>query len=153
MSTLRPEFPDLHYGGLHDLVGHLLRHASNVSQASFAETFRGQDVTALQFMVLDLIASNPGVAQRDISAAMGTAPSVITTTLKPLLEKALISAQAGAPDRRKRGYHLTEAGQRWFAQLRGQIHASEATLTAALNAEEKAQLLRCLKKIVGLPVA
>lgn len=149
-DTAPPAFPPLRYGLLHDLVGHLLRHSYNRAYAAFEGTFQGAGVTPLQFMIFELVQQNPGVTHSDIVGAMGTAPSVVTTTLKPLLADGRIRRAVRAGDGRQRVYEATAEGSAWFARLRPEIAKSEDRLTAALSEEERAELLRMLRMLLGI---
>ena len=123
----------LDYGLLHDLLGHLLRHAFNRGQAVFAEVFKGVEITSLQFMMVELIARNEGVTHRQLCRSMGTAASVVTTSLKPLIAAGRLTAQPLASDRRMVSYRLTPAGLRWFEMLRSRIRACEDRFAESLT--------------------
>ncbi|MCY6381103.1 MarR family winged helix-turn-helix transcriptional regulator [Hoeflea prorocentri] len=133
------------HGMLHDLVGHLLRHAFNRGQATFAEVFDGDGITSLQFMILELISRNPGISHSRISRGVGAAPSVVTTTLKPLLVDGTIAVTPSTRDRRVICYHMTESGELWFKGLRPKIEACEDLFARGLNPDERQELLRLLR--------
>lgn len=150
VPAVKAGFPDLEYGMLHNLVGHLLRHAFNKGHSIFSETFEEHGLTSLQFMIMELVRVNPAVSHAEISSAMATAPSVITTTLKPLIEREIIITEVGKSDGRRRCYFLSSNGAKWFEDLSETIQVSEESLTAALTPSEKAGLIAALKKIIGL---
>lgn len=143
-------FPPLRYGLLHDLVGHLLRHSYNRAFAAFEGVFRAEGITPLQFMIFELVANNPGVSHSDVARAMGTAASVVTTTMKPLLADGRIRSARHAADTRQRVYEATPEGEAWFARLRPEIARSEAALADGLSAAERAELLRLLRQLLGI---
>ncbi|MEQ8817675.1 MAG: winged helix-turn-helix transcriptional regulator [Thalassobaculum sp.] len=145
-----PAFPPLRYGILHDLVGHLLRHSYNRAFAAFEAAFGDEDISPLQFMIFELIQNNPGVTHGDVTRAMGTAPSVVTTTLKPMLKDGRIASAAKAGDTRQRVYEATAEGLRWFERIRPAIMRSEDDLTESLTADERAELLRMLRLLLGI---
>lgn len=147
-----PNPPDhLDFGLLHDLLGHLLRHAFNRGQAVFAEVFRGQDITPLQFMMVELIARNEGVTHRQLCRSMGTAASVVTTSLKPLIAAKRLAAQPLASDRRMVSYRLTPLGTRWFETLRPRIRTCEDRFAEALTRQQRSELATMLRLISDLP--
>lgn len=145
------DFPPLRYGRLHDLAGHLLRHASLRGQAAFGHAFAGEGITPLHYMIAELLAANGPTGHKDVSAAMGTQPSVITTTLKPMLADGRIARRGGIGDRRAVLYELTAVGRTWFDGVRPRIEAAEAVLLGRLADEEAEQLRRLLRKLLQTP--
>ena len=143
-------FPPLRYGLLHDLVGHLLRHSYNRACAAFETAFGDEEISPLQFMIFELIQNNPGVTHGDITRAMGTAPSVVTTTLKPMLKDGRVAGMPKPGDTRQRVYEATAEGLRWFQRIRPGIMRSEDELTESLTADERAELLRMLRLLLGI---
>ena len=99
-----PSVASLDYGLLNELVGHLLRHAFLRGHQVFGDVFAGEALTPLQFMVLELVDRNPGIPHRDVAAAMSSAPSVLTTALKPRpCEDFCAGSRDGFPGKGKRG--------------------------------------------------
>lgn len=143
-------FPPLRYGLLHGLVGHLLRHSYNRAFAAFETAFREEGVTPLQFMIFELVQGNPGVSHSDVARAMGTAASVVTTTMKPMLADGRIRSARHHSDTRQRVYEASAEGLAWFGRIRPKIERSEAVLTAGLSAAERAELLRLLRLLLGI---
>lgn len=139
----------LDYGVLPELVGHQLRHAFNRGQLAFRLVFGDLDVSPLQFMAMELVVRNPGIGHATLSAALATAPSVMTTTLKPLLKSGRLSAERDAADGRVVRYSASEAGHDWYHTLRPRIVESEAGLLARLTTAERHELLRLLGLLRG----
>ncbi len=142
---------ELDFGLLHDLLGHLLRHAFNRGQAVFADVFRGEDITPLQFMMVELIARNEGVTHRQLGSSMGTAASVVTTALKPLIAAGRVNTRPLDTDRRMVCYRLTPAGSAWFEGLRPLIHACEDQFAKALTRRQRSELAAMLRRISDPP--
>lgn len=136
---------ELDHGLLHDLLGHLLRHAFNRGQAVFSDVFAAERITPLQFMMTELIARNPGVTHSQISRSMGTSASVVTTALKPLIASGRIARAAAGTDRRRMCYRLTPAGGRWFAALRPKIRQCEDLFARPLTPAQRTQLAEMLR--------
>ncbi len=142
----------LDYGLLNDLTGHLLRHAFLRGQQVFAEVFADDDVTPLQFMAVELFSKNPGITHRQASKALSTAPSVMTTCLRPMIERGFVIKAAVSGDGRKVGYRLTNEGANWFSGIREQIWRSEDKLLGPLDSESRADLHRSLLRLIGRDV-
>lgn len=139
----------LDYGILNDLTGHLLRHAFLRGQQVFAGVFANDDVTPLQFMAVELFSKNPGITHLQASKALSTAPSVMTTCLRPMIARGLVAKAAVSGDGRKVGYRLTEVGDRWFRAMRERIWLAEDELLKPLDKDSRADLQRSLLKLIG----
>ena len=148
-STPQHSVSELDHGLLHELLGHLLRHAFNRGQSVFAHVFAEEHITPLQFMMAELIARNPGVTHSQISAAMGTSASVVTTALKPLIAAGHVAGAAGI-DRRRMCYRLTPAGGQWFAALRPKIQQCEDLFARPLTTAQRTQLADMLRLLSGM---
>lgn len=139
----------LDYGLLNSLGGHLFRHAFLRGQQVFAEVFAGEGLTPLQFMTLELVSRNPGVTHKDVCAAMASAPSVLTTTLKPLIKEGILLREQKDGDARRIGYRLSPKGETWFVQIRSQINAAENKLFEGLDRAQRDSLLAALRHLTG----
>lgn len=137
----------LDYGVLNDLGGHLFRHAFLRGQQVFAEVFSGEAITPLQFMALELVSRNPGVTHKDICQAMASAPSVMTTTLKPLVRDGILKREHKAGDGRRIGYRLSPKGEAWFREIRPRIKAAEDKLFEGLSPHQREALLQDLRRL------
>ncbi len=145
-----PDLPCLDYGILHGLVGHLLRHAFNTGQTAFNEVFADDKITPLQFMLLELISRNPDISHTAICQAMRASPSVITTTLKPLLAADLVERMRKSTDSRQSTYRASALGAARFKDLRPKIWDAEKRILDRLPERDQEALIRALKAIAGL---
>src|SRR3546814_19970614 len=71
-------------GRLHEAFGHLFRRCHLRSQQAFARVFDGYGLSPLQYGLLELVLLNPGIGHGALTEALATAPSVVTTAMKPL---------------------------------------------------------------------
>ena len=144
-----PSVASLDYGLLNELVGHLLRHAFLRGHQVFGEVFAGEALTPLQFMVLELVDRNPGITHRDVAAAMSSAPSVLTTALKPLVTARTLEQVRVAGDGRRVAYRLTREGRERFRAVRPRIGEAERRLLGNLDDAEAEALRGFLRRITG----
>src|SRR3546814_8040509 len=79
-------------GLLHESLGHLLRRGHLRSQEAFARSVAG--ISPLQYGILELVLLNPGIRHGEVTEALATAPSVITTAMKPLRRDGLLEQEA-----------------------------------------------------------
>lgn len=135
---------------LHDLIGHLLRHAFNKGQAVFSDVFAEEHITPLQFMMVELIARNPDATHSQIGLSLGTSASVITTTVKPLVAAGHVASAISSGDKRRVCYRLTPTGARWFSALRPKIKLCEDQFAHALTPVQRAELASMLRLLSGL---
>ena len=139
----------LRTGLLHDAFGHLFRRAHLRSQQAFARAFDGSDLSPLQYGILELVQLNPGITHGDIAEGMVTAPSVVTTAMKPLLEYGFLKKRNDNADGRRSGYSLSPAGEAYFAALRERVLDAEALLVGPLDQAEQTVLKRLLQKLAA----
>lgn len=92
---------------------------------------------------------NPGLTHGELADGMVTAPSVVTTATKPLLEAGLLVRRAPQDDGRRAGYSLSPQGEAFFAALRERILDAEELLPAPLNAAERQTLKQLLRRLTA----
>lgn len=139
----------LRTGLLHDAFGHLFRRSHLRSQQAFAKAFDGSDLSPLQYGILELVQLNPGLTHGELAEGMVTAPSVVTTAMKPLLEAGFLVKRNHDDDGRRAGYSLSPAGEAFFAALRERILDAEELLVAPLNESERQMLKRLLQRLTS----
>lgn len=134
-------------GELHDAFGHLFRRCHLRSQQAFARVFAGWDLSPLQYGILELVLLNPGISQGEIADAMVTAPSVVTTAMKPLRAAGHLEEVSSAEDARRCGYRLTDEGEAHFLMVRERIFDAEELLVGPLSKAERRTLKRLLQRL------
>ncbi len=139
----------LRTGLLHDALGHFFRRSHLRSQQAFAKAFDGSDLSPLQYGILELVELNPGLTHGELAEGMVTAPSVVTTAMKPLLEAGFLVKRSPDDDGRRAGYSLSPAGAAFFAALRGRLLEAEELLLAPLNESERQTLKRLLRRLTA----
>lgn len=137
----------LQTGLLHGAFGHLFRLCHLRSQQAFAHAFEGSELSPLQYGILELVLLNPGITHGELAEGMVTAPSVVTTAMKPLRRIGFMVPQASSEDARRCGYTLSPQGEAYFSALRGQIIAAEELLVGALSESERRGLMRLLRRV------
>ena len=143
-TTSTPILPELS-----GLIGHLLRKSHLVAQRCFAEAFDGTDISPVQYALLSVIGSNPDVSHKDLAKAVATAPSVVTTALKPLLEQDLVRQRRDPGDARSSTYRLSSRGASFLNRMRGRIVFASQRLEAPLTKAEADTLRKLLAKLIA----
>lgn len=140
-------FPD--HGRLPDLIGFNLRICYGIATQIFARAFDSLDLAPIQFAALEFVANTPDRAQTEIADEIGTAPSVLVGPLEKLERRKLITRGRDDADRRRFVVRATEDGKALLVEARERIEQVEAELTRELDAAERAQLLRLLRRVAG----
>lgn len=135
-------------GLLHESLGHLLRRGHLRSQEAFARVFAGHGISPLQYGILELVLLNPGIRHGEVTEALATAPSVITTAMKPLRHDGLLEQEAPRDGARHGGFRLTDAGEGFFVMVEERLLEAEALLAGPLTTAERRTLRRLLRRLV-----
>src|SRR3546814_421669 len=83
-----------------------------------------------------------------LAEAMATAPSVVTTAMKPLRAAGhVVLEETPGGDARRSGYHLSEEGHAFFTSVSGHILIAEELLVGPLSEAERGTLRRLLQRL------
>ena len=134
-------------GGLARLIGFALRRAQSVVFQDFVATLEAEEIRPVQYAVLEVLHSSPGLRQAQVSAALG----IKTTNFVPLfdaLETAgLAERRAISADRRAKGLFLSDHGVTTLDRLRVKVAEHEARFTARIGEDGKNLLLGLLARL------
>src|SRR3546814_11680434 len=79
---------------------------------------------------------------------MATAPSVVTTAMKPLRAAGhVVLEETPGGDARRSGFHLSEEGHAIFTSVSGHILIAEELLVGPLSEDERGTLRRLLQRL------
>ncbi len=135
---------------LHHDPGHLIRRAHQLAVARFHEV-HGRDVTPVQYAVLRVLQTHPGIDQVTLADKVALDTSTTADIATRLESKGWIVREL--LPRRQRSLRLTEAGVAVLATMVPRVQGSYEQLLSALAPQEQADLLRLLTKFVGLAEA
>jgi DNA-binding MarR family transcriptional regulator len=130
-----------------DLIGYHLRIAQ---EASFAAIRKGGGKAELKpgwYTMLTILQENPGIAPSELSRLSGRDRSTLTTTLKDLATRGLISRRRKAHDQRSYTIRLTADGEAMLTQVRAYSRQHDARLDAIVG-DDKARFIAVLRRIV-----
>ena len=137
-------------GPLGETVGFLLRLAQLRAFEAFRERFGEAGLNPGAFSVLLLIARNPGVRQGVVAERLMIKRAHMTKLVRGLEEAGLILRLIPDHDRRSVELTLTDVGQDYVADFGPEVLAAEKTAAGALTEAEAADLVRLLRKYLGL---
>jgi DNA-binding MarR family transcriptional regulator len=130
-------------GGVAFLLAQLGAHAA----AAFAERIGPLELTPPQAGVLRRLGQAPGQSQRGLADALGMHAPRLVALIDELEDRGLVARDRDPGDRRNYAISLTDEGRRVLAELARVARAHELAMTAALDRDERAQLLELLQRI------
>jgi DNA-binding MarR family transcriptional regulator len=142
-----PDQIGLDQSRLTNLVGYAASRASIELKKAFARHMAPLQLKAVEFSILALVASNPGVNQKRIAQALDLSAPSMAITLDRLVERGLVERVRSTRDRRAQQIHLTPKG-RELEKRAGEIAmAMEDEPLRMLSAAECALLIELLLKV------
>jgi DNA-binding MarR family transcriptional regulator len=135
-------------GVLPQLLGYQLRLAQRAVFADFAEAMGAEGISPGLFGMLVIIESNPGLKQTELAQAAHLDRSSIVPVVDKLEARGLVARRTSSEDRRVNGLWLTEQGVALLRRLKRRVATHERRLTRNLTAQERAQLVELLGKIL-----
>lgn len=133
-----------------ELPGHLIRRAHQHAVAAFAETLGEQELTPVQFAILQALDTEGDMTLTHLVEAIALDAATCGSTLDRLEAKGLVVRAASSEDRRRKHLHLTDAGRRGLALAWPAVRASQSRIVQRLNRGEQRELVRLLRKLIGL---
>jgi DNA-binding MarR family transcriptional regulator len=134
-------------GLLPDLIGFNLRCAQLSLFQHFSSTVGKDGISAPQFGTLLLIEANPDISQSAIAEALRFDRSTLVQIIDRLEGRGLVVRNVSPTDRRSHALRLTEKGAAELAGLKEIAQSHEADVAAALDDDERAQLILLLAKL------
>ena len=132
---------------LDDLIGYAMRRAQLKLFQNLIGRLSDHDLRPAQFSALAIIEQNPGLMQADLARALAIEPPQVVPLLNKLESRALAMRVRCKSDKRSYGIFLSKPGEALLKQLKDIAAQSDQDATAALDVEERAELLRLLKKV------
>lgn len=129
--------------------GWYIKRIDNALAKEANQNLQAINLTMQQNRMLIQLAKAEGytLSLKELEEHFCAAQSTVAGLVSRLEKKGLIQALPNPTDRRVKLVRLTEEGLALHAMSRQGLVESEARLTALLSAEEKEQLLTCLRKV------
>ena len=134
---------------LQKVPGHLIRRAQQISVAVFMDETDGEDVTPVQFAMLNTLADQSGVDQVTLASMVGFDPATSGSVISRLESKGWVRRQEDPGDRRRKLLSITAEGRRVVQRLQRQVDRVQDRILEPLSATEGRQLVRLLAKLVA----
>lgn len=143
--TASDERPSL--GVLAPLLGFRMRRIHNHLTRSFTERLGDLALRPGGFSALGLMAANPGMSQKMLSAELGQDKATVVALLDEMEGRGWAERRRAVTDRRRHHLYITKAGTVALARMTREASSNESRVVAALTPEESATLLGLLDKI------
>jgi len=134
---------------VYDEPGHLIRRAQQIAVSMFHSTM-GHGVTPVQYCVLRVLQSHPGIDQVTLARLCALDTSTSADLAVRLEERGLVRRMMPMKSKRFRLLHLTPEGSALLKKLVPSSYLLARRLLQALNKEEQKVFLHLLKTFVHL---
>ena len=129
--------------------GFLMNFLGRKSGARFAALLEPYGIHPREFGAMTVITRRPGLTQQELAAIARVDPSSMVALLDELEAGGLAERRRHEADRRKYAIHPTDKGRRTMQRLQAEARAAGEAFLAPLDDDERAQLLRLLRKLAG----
>jgi DNA-binding MarR family transcriptional regulator len=129
------------------LVGYAASRAAIQLKRPFQKHLGPLQLTAVEFSILVLVASNPELNQKRLGAALDLSPPRLAVILDRLAERGLVERVRSTVDRRAQQLQLTPAGRVLTERAEGIAATMENEPLRVLSPAERALLIELLLKV------
>ncbi|TFZ08555.1 MarR family winged helix-turn-helix transcriptional regulator [Ramlibacter humi] len=129
--------------------GHLIRRAHQVAVAIFMEETDGQDVTPVQFAILNALMDVPGEDQVTLAAHVAFDAATFGSVIGRLEAKGWVRREPDAADRRRKLLWVTREGEAAALAMKRRVARAQKRILGPLSATEQQQLVGLLTKLVS----
>ena len=129
--------------------GHLVRRAQQIAVALFMAELAAEDVTPVQFAILNAVMDTPGIDQITLAGRVAFDAATSGSVIGRLETKAWIRRGPHPVDRRRKLLWLTPAGHTATLQMKTAVERVQENLLKPLSQEESQQLATLLSKLVA----
>ena len=148
-DTTPPTIEDapLDQSSLLGLVGYNCRRAYLNILPLFLKRMEKYELRPVDYTVITLINTNPGLTQKRLSQAINVSPPNLATLLDRLEARGLVLRQRNPADKRSQNLVLTPEGRALCKKADKTVSELEYEATDMLSDDERAALLRLLQKV------
>jgi DNA-binding MarR family transcriptional regulator len=132
---------------LESLLGYNCRRASLALVGQFLDAMSVYGLRPVEFSVLSLVESNPGITSRQICATLGILSPNLVRIISSLDERSLLARKPHDTDKRAIGLHLTSLGRTTMRNAKTTAASVDKASEKRLSRAEREQLIALLQKI------
>lgn len=138
----------LELAGLDRLLGYSATLASVALTRPLARQLAKLDLKIVEFSILMLVDGNAEVRQKQLGETLDVAPPNLAVVLDRMVAHGWVRRERSERDRRVQLVRITPAGQALVRRARRIGESTEAALVRVLSADEKANLIEMLQRVV-----
>lgn len=129
--------------------GHLIRRAHQTAVAIFMEETGGFEVTPVQFAILNALMDDPGEDQVTLAGRVAFDAATSGSVIGRLEAKGWVRREADPLDKRRKLLWVTPDGEHAVQRMKRAVARAQRRILGPLQADEQAQLLALLGKLVA----
>jgi DNA-binding MarR family transcriptional regulator len=134
---------------LNQAPGHLIRRMHQIAVAAFVREVGEADITPVQFGLLQVLATSPGLDQITLAKRVALDAATSGSVISRLEAKGWIVRTPDAHDRRRKLLQITPAGQAVLGSITAAVARAQALMLAPLPPDEQVQLIALLSRLVS----
>lgn len=126
-----------------------MRRAQQIAVALFMSELAAEDVTPVQFAILNAVMDTPGIDQITLAGRVAFDAATSGSVIGRLETKGWIKREPDQGDRRRKLLWLTPLGQESTLLMKNAVERVQDNLLKPLNQAEAQQLVNLLSKLVA----
>ena len=116
-------------------VGYKIRRIKHAIISELNGILSVFDLRIMDFAVLSIIETNPGIFQNEITRLVGAEPPALVLSLDRLEKAAYLLRQLSPMDRRLRTLHLTPEGKKLIKKVTARVEQQERRIKQAIRVD------------------
>jgi DNA-binding MarR family transcriptional regulator len=133
---------------VYERPGYLARQFHRIATTLFLEETQKYDITALQYGILTVVHSRPGIDQISACEALGADRSTLATVVDRLGNQGLVERAASATDRRSNALYLTHQGKLLLPIIRRAEEKMRKRIFKSLTSSEQELFTDFMTRII-----
>jgi DNA-binding MarR family transcriptional regulator len=128
--------------------GFLIRRLHQIHVAIFLKECADEQVTAIQWGIMTIVAANPGVGHVEIGEELGLDRSNVANVVKRLTRRGLLKQTTSRLDRRKKNIAITAAGRKLMQAFEPKAWRAQRKALNSLDENERRTFMALLLRVV-----
>ena len=131
-----------------DRPGYLVRRLHQIHVAMFSARVADGQVTPVQFGLLSILISRPGIDQATLGAELGLDPANVAEILRRLEDRNLLTRVVDPQNRRRKLCLATPDGKKFVQRYQKDMQLSQQQLLSPLNPADRQLFMELLGRLV-----
>jgi DNA-binding MarR family transcriptional regulator len=116
-------------------VGYKIRRIKHAIINELNDILSAFDLRIMDFAVLSIVETNPGIFQNEITRLVGAEPPALVLSLDRLERADYVVRQLSPEDRRLRTLHLTAEGKKLIKKVTAKVEQQERRIKGAIRGD------------------